>query len=56
MRVYEWMIMFCMLILAVCAIVFPILLLVQRKHHHKEWITLLKEQQEDRIVKEEVQE
>lgn len=36
------LIMAMLAILAVCAIVFPILFLVQRNKHHKEFIALLK--------------
>lgn len=44
MSVFEWILMFCMMSIAVCAIVFPILFLAQRKHHHKEWIRIWKEE------------
>lgn len=55
MNVFEWIVVFCMLIMAVCAIVFPILLLVQRKHHHKEWINIYKKQQEIKSTIEETE-
>lgn len=57
MSVFEWILMFCMMSIAVCAIVFPILFLAQRKHHHKEWIRIWKEEkaatQEENVNEEE---
>lgn len=55
MSVFEWMIMFCMITLAVCAIVFPILMLAQRGRHHKEWMQKLAEEHKGEEEKEDAQ-